>query len=78
MKNSSIRFIEADNAFQCRGCFERVEIPRHVDDGFKFTSAKETMEEAHAAKGCIQAMQKMDEASSRGRFGSPMAGLKLA
>ena len=64
---SSLYHDPEDNVLVCRGCFDREEIPRWVNDGYSYVDFKERCEDAHRGRGCVEAMNALEAASARGR-----------
>ena len=57
---------QEDNCFGCNGCFDRIEIPKWVNDPFVFVTFRESVEQEHADRGCSVAMEKLEGMAYRG------------
>lgn len=60
MKPSPIYYSREDHAFGCYGCFDRMEIPQHVNDPEKIMMAKEALGQMHRKRGCMEKMKAME------------------
>jgi len=69
-QKTSIYHSPEDNAFGCHGCFERIEIPRWVNDPFVFVAFREELEESHQERGCFEQMARLEAAGSHRKNGT--------